>query len=39
MQNKTVISQQLLLNEPRHEISNNLTSVDLDEPLQSPFKL
>ena len=29
-------------NEPRHEISNNLTfltSVDSDEPLQPPFKL
>ena len=25
--------------EPGHEISNNLTSVDSDEPLQPPFKL
>ena len=26
-------------NEPRHEISNNLTSVDADEPLRPPFRL
>ena len=26
-------------NEPRHDISNILTSVDSDEPLQPPFKL
>ena len=26
-------------NEPRNEISNNLTSVDSDEPLQPPVKL
>ena len=26
-------------NEPWHEISNNLTSVDSEEPLQPPFKL
>ena len=26
-------------NEPRHEISNILTSVDSDEPLHPPFKL
>ena len=26
------------LNEPVHEISNNLTCVDSDEPLQPPFK-
>ena len=25
--------------EPRHELSNYLTSVDSDEPLQPPFKL
>ena len=25
--------------EPWHEISNNLTSVDSDGPLQPPFKL
>ena len=25
--------------EPEHEISNNLTYVDLGEPLQPPFKL
>ena len=28
-----------IYSEPRHEISNNLTSVDSDEPLQPPFKL
>ena len=27
------------MTEPRHEISNNLASVDSDEPLQPPFKL
>ena len=28
-----------IIYEPVHEISNNLTSVDSDEPLQPPFKL
>ena len=30
---------QYRINEPRHEISNKLTLVDSDEPLQPPFKL
>ena len=29
----------IILLEPQHENSNNLTSVDSDEPLQPPFKL
>ena len=38
-QDDTVSVRQRMTHEPRHEISNNLTSVDSDGPLQPPVKL
>ena len=35
----SIIFSNFIIIEPQHEISNILSSVDSDEPLQPPFKL